>query len=503
MSDEFSPIRPKSVPLSHTLPKTDKRSKTRKVPRLATIVIGLMFAAGLGVFLIVPNLVGKSEIDKKAFLPSTPSVDASGTRVTTREPELPPFQTLQREQARARAQEELAQFVELQLKLEQTMQVGSWGQVTFDAAKSLANEGDEQFLRDEYGNAMGKYQAARAELEFLIEQGSQLLSEALQEGQIALEIRDQATATDRYQTALTIDPNNTTATRGLQRAALLPEIVRLMREARNHELTDRWAQALSTYQEVLALDDKTDGVAALKRTAQSRYTQQRITEALSTGFAALDTGKLDTARGGFQTALQLNPGNQIALGGLEQVAELSELRKIADLHKRAQAAEDSEDWTAALTAYESILAVDDNIQFAVEGKQRAFAQRRANQTLGNIIANPDKLSSKALFADALRLLEQAKQLSPQGTILGRQIAEAEQLLIHYGKPVPVTLRSDNATLVTLSTIGKLGAFTEKQLELRPGAYTLIGSRDGCKDVRQNILVRPDMQPVDIRCQKTF
>ncbi len=260
MSDEFSPIRPKSVPLSHTLPETDKRSKTHKVPRLATIVIGLMIAAGLGVFLIVPNLVGKSEIDKKAFLPSTPSVDSSGTRVTTQEPELPPFQTLQREQARARAQEELSQFVELQLELEQTMQVGSWGLVAFDAAKSLANEGDAQFLRDEYESAIGKYQAARSELEFLIEQGGQLLSEALEAGQIALEIRDQAIATDRFQTALTIDPNNTTATRGLQRAALLPEIVRLMRDARNHELSDRWAQALSTYQEVLALDDKTVGV---------------------------------------------------------------------------------------------------------------------------------------------------------------------------------------------------------------------------------------------------
>ena len=156
-----------------------------------------------------------------------------------------------------------------------------------------------------------------------------------------------------------------------------------------------------------------------------------------------------------------------------------------------------------MTAYETILTVDDTIQFAVEGRQRASAQARASQTLGNIIANPDKLSSKELFADAGRLLKEAKQLSPRGTILGGQIAETELLLTHYGKPVPVTLRSDNVTLVTLSTIGKLGTFSEKQLELRPGAYTIIGSRDGCQDVRQNILVRADMQPVDIRCQKTF
>jgi hypothetical protein len=37
------------------------------------------------------------------------------------------------------------------------------------------------------------------------------------------------------------------------------------------------------------------------------------------------------------------------------------------------------------------------------------------------------------------------------------------------------------------------------VSLRPGAYTLIGSRDGCRDVRQKVVVRPDMQPIDIRC----
>ncbi|MCZ6643775.1 MAG: hypothetical protein O7F71_19545 [Gammaproteobacteria bacterium] len=498
MSDEFSPIRPKSVPLSHTLPETDQPSDTPKFPRLATIVISIMIAVGLGVFMIVPAWVERFDVDIEPHVPATPSTEPStALRV---EPELPPFQTLQREQARAGAQEELSQFVELQLKLENTMQVGSWGQVAYDAAKSLANEGDEQFLRNEYDNAIGKYASARTELELLIERGSELLSEALEEGQTALNTRDQTLATDHYQTALTIDPDNKTAKRGLERAALLPEIGRLMREARNHELSERWPQAVSTYEEVLDLDDQTVGVGTLIRTARSGHTKQRITQALSEGLAALDTGKLDAARKGFQTALQLNPGNQIALGGLEQVAEVTELRKIARWRETGQKAEDAEDWTAALAAYESILAVDDNIQFAVEGRQRSFVQRRTGQTLGNIIANPDKLSSKELFADAGRLVEEAKLLSPRGEILEGQIVATEKLLITYGKPVPVTLRSDNATLVTLSTIGKLGAFAEKQLELRPGAYTLIGSRDGCQDVRQNILVRPDMQPVDIRCQ---
>ena len=501
MSDEFSPIRPKSVPLSHTLSETDRPSETRSVPRLGAIVIALMFATGLGVFLVVPYWVERPDVDIRDFEPVAPSTEPSAD--IRREPVLPPFQTLQREQARASAQEELTQFVELQLKLEKTMQVGSWGQVGYDAAKALANEGDERFLRGEYDNAIGKYQSARAELELLIERGGELLSEALAEGQTALNVRDQATATDRYQIALAIDPNNKTAQRGLARAARLPEIGRLMREARNHELAERWSQAVTTYGEVINLDDQTTGVATRLRAARSEHTRQRITLALSEGLAALDKGKLDTAKKGFQTALQLDSGNQIALGGLEQVTELGELRKIAGLRATGQRAEGAEDWSAALTAYEAILAVDDNIQFAVEGRQRSFVQRRIFRTLGNIIANPDKLSSKELFADAGRLVEEARLLTPHGPVLEGQITETEQLLITYGKLVAVTLRSDNATLVTLSTIGKLGAFAEKQLELRPGAYTLIGSRDGCQDVRQNILVRPDMQPVDIRCQKTF
>ena len=230
---------------------------------------------------------------------------------------------------------------------------------------------------------------------------------------------------------------------------------------------------------------------------------QRINEALSDGFAELDKGRLDASEQAFGTALKLSPDNPVALGGLAQVADQRVLNRIAALERGAERAEASEDWAGAVSAYDEILTIDSNIRFAVDGRQRALAQRRASRTLGNIIANPDKLSSKQLFADAGQLLDEAKGLEPRGASLADQITAVEALLVSYGTPVPVTLRSDNLTHVTLSTVGKLGTFDEKRLELRPGAYTLIGSRDGCKDVRQNIVVRRDMQPVEIRCHAGF
>ena len=86
-----------------------------------------------------------------------------------------------------------------------------------------------------------------------------------------------------------------------------------------------------------------------------------------------------------------------------------------------------------------------------------------------------------------------------GPALAEKIVEVEALLRFYAHPLEVVLRSDNATEVLLSNVGPLGRFSEKRLSLRPGAYTLIGSRDGCRDVRTTITVHSEMAPVDIRC----
>lgn len=75
------------------------------------------------------------------------------------------------------------------------------------------------------------------------------------------------------------------------------------------------------------------------------------------------------------------------------------------------------------------------------------------------------------------------------------------MLQQYSNPVDVTLRSDNATDIIVSNVGRLGFFEEKVLSLRPGTYTIRGSQNGCRDLYLSIEVLPGIEPLDLSCQE--
>ncbi|MCZ6710274.1 MAG: hypothetical protein O7B25_07925, partial [Gammaproteobacteria bacterium] len=333
----------------------------------------------------------------------------------------------------------------------------------------------------------------------LIETGEGLFAEAMALGLQALNERNTMVASRQFDRALTIAPTDADALNGRRRAELLPQVNTAMRQAKNHELAGEYAQAFEVYGNVNDLDPDTFGLDAALAVARQGSRREQIKEHLSVGFSALDRGRLSAARTAFNRALQLDSGNPVALGGLEQTDEKMASNRIEDLRQTAIKAEQSEDWATALETYAAVLASDANIQFAREGRQRATDQRRATTALANIIASPEKLSSPQLYTQAAELLAQARALDPRGQRLNNQIEAVDSLISAYRDPIAVTFLSDNVTEITVSTIGKLGSFDEKQLNLRPGAYTVVGSRDGCRDVREQIVVRPNMKPIEIRC----
>ena len=54
-------------------------------------------------------------------------------------------------------------------------------------------------------------------------------------------------------------------------------------------------------------------------------------------------------------------------------------------------------------------------------------------------------------------------------------------------------------------VARLGKFDNHQLELRPGDYTVVGSRPGYRDVREVIRVRPgtSIPPLSVRCEEAI
>ena len=114
--------------------------------------------------------------------------------------------------------------------------------------------------------------------------------------------------------------------------------------------------------------------------------------------------------------------------------------------------------------------------------------------------NPTKLSEDKRLAEADAILAEAGELNSAGPLWDEQLAITQALLQSYRKPVSVTLTSDNATQVTVYKVGRLGAFDSHELQLRPGAYTIVGSREGCQDVRKEVIVKPSMGPIEISCE---
>lgn len=485
-------IQPSAPPLSHL--QQEKRA-TRGLDRRVIGAIAAVSAVALGILFFAPtpqvNLTTPERIT---------NAPGEAQTATAREGDTP-FAASQRALARERAQDALAAFVERQIELEDQLNVAQWGQNEFDQAMALARDADLDFASERFEQALSRYEQAAQKMGDLLSRSNEIVDSHLNKALEAINARNVETATEALQAAQQIKPDHPRVAQLSIRLGTLPEVISLLRSARNHELAGRWEDAMDTYQQVLAKDAQTVGVAELQQRARSQQRDQVVAQHISTGFDALNQQRFDAARRSFNAALALEPDNSIALGGLAQVARDNDLDVIAAHRRNAERALSAEQWAEAEAAYDAILAMDSNVQFAVDGKRISAAHGRSQALLSSITANPTRLSSQTLYLQAQEIVAQTNDLSQRGPRLDQLLADAERLLVQYRDPVALTLRSDNATQITLSNVGNLGAFVEKTLEVRPGEYTIRGTANGCRDLYMKIEVIPGIQPVDLTCKE--
>lgn len=90
-------------------------------------------------------------------------------------------------------------------------------------------------------------------------------------------------------------------------------------------------------------------------------------------------------------------------------------------------------------------------------------------------------------------------------VLRSQVEQLNTALQIYEKPIKTVLQSDGQTRIVVQRIGIFGTFTRKELQLKPGRYVVVGTREGFRDVRREINITPSEPQlvIDVRCTEAI
>jgi len=509
------PVAPQSPPVA-TPRATPADPRRRNLVIAASIIFPLALVALL-VFVFLPGWVEKSRsqatnaddatiapapiTETPAAVPdSTDSPDAAVPPPAT--PALPSSGELRAQAARREAaREALERASGFRSRLEERG-AGLWAAEGFAAAQQTLSEADAQLTVGAYADAESLYNDALHRLETIAASGPEVLRRLLEEGRSALAAGDDAAATKAFTLAARIDPQSSAATTGLKRAGALDEVMRLLEAGARHEREGQTDLAEQSYRRAAALDPMSAEAQQSLARVQSRISNDAFARTMSEGLEALERGDYPAAREAFRRADQMRPGRSDVEEALLQVKQSQSLEAIVGHREHAQAAEAEEDWHTAAAQYELILALDGTIRFAQEGKARCSARAEMADLIDYHLANPGRLSTDDVFEEALELLVQASAVQPAGPVHRQRVEALERLLDAAGTPVPVILLSDLETEVVIYKVGRFGSFERREMTLRPGTYTVVGSRRGYRDVRLTLVVEAGAPPVPltVKCE---
>ncbi len=447
---------------------------------LALVVVAALAALAVGAYLWLPPFLPGASTQSRPVAPGAAGVPAPDAATTVNAA------------AGARLQADRI-LLEQRITALDARGAAIWGGADFAAAK--ARIADSQGAHDAAGLSAAQQGLIQANqlLDNVEQAASAALASELAAGERALAAGQQGLAVQAYDLAARIAPQDERALAG---------------QARAHELASTQGPPAAPPGAGTAPEPAPQPAAKAAATtpastppaADAAFGEDRYAKAAGEGFAALGAGRLDEARAAFERARAARPDGAEAADGLKRVEAATHARGFGTLRTRAEDAEADERWEDALAAYTSILRTSPTQEFAQEGRDRSKARLEMNDALQALIDRPDRLATPEAREQAAALLQNAQQVSSPGPVLRLQMARVSALLPEFEKPVHMSMVSDGFTQVTIQGVGGFGAFTRRDIELKPGRYTFVGSREGYRDVRRDISVSPGQtQTINVSC----
>lgn len=448
------------------------------------------------------NPFGEATIVYKAPTPNTANDKTSNSEVSS-DAEVPtPFHELELQRAKENSQTILKQFGEYQdyvetnkLGLSIPKQVAIYADVI-----DRMNDADVVFAEGRYDEALDIYAATVGDLGTYVSSLDRIFEHSTAAGIQALNERDQIQAERHFQEALAIKPDDAAAREWLDRAALLPELNRLIRESDRAVLRQDYGTAKQLLMEANKINFETPDIASRLAEIDVKIALETHAQRLGEAYALLNKGDLARAGEEFEALLKQNPNDDAAATGFAEVSRLQTTAQIKELHKRIEEQERLRNYAQAIVLYNEVLEINPDLQFAKEGKRIQEQLMTSHTSMDFILNDPHRLSLTSEFEIAEQYLARAESVATHDPDLLRKVSEVASLLEVAQQEVPLVLISDNTMEIRLTNIGSLEPFERLELSVRPGRYIVQGSRFGCRDVRKTVIVKPDMDPITIVCE---
>jgi tetratricopeptide (TPR) repeat protein len=472
-----------------------RRQGFRRGLGASLVALGLV-AVGV-VFFVLPKVMERGQPAQKA--PTAAVVAPPKAEEKPAEKKEVDFAAL----AKAKqAAEELRGAIDERLQKLNERAVAQWGGEELSRANALLAAADQDVTAREYTAAEQKLNEISPLLDTLEKRAPQVLAEQLKAGAEALKDGRSEDAKAAFQLALKLEPNNQVASRGLKRAGTLDQVLALLTKAEGLEKDGNATAALESFHKALALDAEATRASEGISRITSRQASDAFASAMARGYSALAATNYSQAREAFEAARRIRPDAPEIPQALRQIEQEQRTGVIGVKLQQAQQLESQEKWAEALKEYHSVLDLDSTVAAANDGVARASPRAALNEQLEMYLTQPERLFSQSVRVVAKETLARASGIANPGPVLSRQIKTLGEWLARADVPVPVALRSDNITQVTIYRVGVLGTFEQRSLELVPGSYTVVGTRPGYRDVRREISVMPGAAPVpvEIRCE---
>ena len=488
------PVKPGLKGLQPVVSKVDSE-KAISTPTLV-VSLGTLVVLVVVVFFVLPSWVEKQE-------PSQPLVEIVTPQLPDQSEE-PSFTPEEMETLREEAEALLAQLLTQQGQLD-GQSATEWGGEDFEQYEILAREGDDAYLSNAFYDAVPAYSQALEIGEILLRRSVDLITATLSAGEEALDAGNATLALEQFELVLSIEGENLIARAGLIRAQRLPEVLSLMKTGEDLRREADYETAANHYREALTIDSLWLPARTALEAVNTIISDRRFDTLMSQGLGALIEEDYSDAYDFFDLALAIRPDSPDALNSLTQAEQGQKLDEIALTEARALAFESRELWDMAVRLYTDMLVTDNTLEFAQQGLLRARDRADLNLKLVNVIENPNLLFSDLVLRDAEVLLVEASAIQQPGLQLAAQISDLSRLVQIASTPIPVEIYSDEQTEVTVYRVGSLGKFLVKTLSLRPGNYTVVGSRIGYVDVRHELQVLPEsaVSPIRVECMESI